>query len=204
MTFQMLAQSKVNSFVFHFFIFVCHAKTHRVVLRENDARDFNSFQLHMRIFLHHNPSMELFTQALRQQWNRMHGSRFNLTRRHINMPRDVTQLQRHSYSDTQSVSLSCFRWITVENISAEGTGEARWQRTGILLKLQHVDIHVHHLPSLSSSQRSLCLSLQPSSSIKALRWQKTPLFDSDAKAQIGLVKENFTQKREIIYYSSCL
>jgi len=111
-----------------------------------------------------------------QQWNRTHGSRFNLTRRHINMPQDVTQLQRHSYSDTQSVSLSCFKWITVENISGEGTGEARWQIRGILLKLQHVDIHVHHLPSLSSSQRSLCLSLQPSSSIKVLRWQKITPF----------------------------
>lgn len=120
----------------------------------------------------------------------------------------MTQLRRRSYSDIQNVFLSCFRWITVENISTERTGEARWQLTGILLKLQHVDIHVHHLPSLST--RSLFAITTLSIHQSSAKSNNHPFFWlSDAKAirlanVIGPVKESFTQKMEIIYSSSCL
>lgn len=114
----------------------------------------------------------------------------------------MPQLQRHPYSDTQDVSLFILKQNTVENISAEGTGEARWQCRGILLKLQHVDMHVYHLPSLSTHS---LFAIRALSIHQKLCGDKQALFKlSDAKAirlayVIASVKENFTQNFLIIY-----
>lgn len=121
----------------------------------------------------------------------------------------MPQLQIHPYSDSQNVSLLVvLRQKTVENISAEETGEARWQRRGILLKLQHVDIHVYHLPSLST--HSLFAIRALSIHQKLCGDKQSPLFKlSDSTAirlacVIGSVKENYTQKMEIINLPSCI
>lgn len=81
----------------------------------------------------------------------------------------------------------------MENISAERTGEARLQRRGIILKLRHVDVHVYHLPFLST--HSLFAIRTLSIHQKLCRDKHSPLFKlSDAKAirlayVIGSVQE---------------
>lgn len=81
----------------------------------------------------------------------------------------------------------------MENISAERTGEARLQHRGIILKLRHVDVHVYHLPFLST--HSLFAIRTLSIHQKLCRDKHSPLFKlSDAKAirlayVIGSVQE---------------
>lgn len=103
---QMSRKSEASSI----FVSLSIAKTHRVVLRENNARAFNSFQLHMRIFLTQSlfSSEEQFTQALQpldwQQWTRTHRSHFSWHYEHLCL--EMWQSwKKHMYLDTQNLSV---------------------------------------------------------------------------------------------------
>lgn len=147
-----------------------------MVLRENNARYFNSFQLFTRIFLHHNPSW-LLRSSSHNRLNRW--TDCNETER-MGLILTWHGIKTSIFWCSEPLA-GCLRRVTVENISVEGTEEARWQRRGILLKLQHVDIHIYHLPSFST--HSLFAIRTVTSHQKHCGDKQSPLFElSDVQA----------------------